>query len=325
MSLIEVPSLDLSSPKIVDEVRSAATQCGFFLLRNHGVDVSVIANAWTTTRDFFDRPASLKEETPMTDDYPYGYAGLNTEKAGNEGGQNAYATSDLKESFQLCLSSAAKPAAGLPAVRWPREPAEFRAALEAYYREMEALAMRLLGVFEEALHVRRGHFTELVSSHWSALRMLNYPEQTTPPNPGQLRIAPHSDYGVLTILRADDAPGGLQVLRADGSWSDVIIPADSFCINLGDLMQRWTNDSWRSTVHRVMNPPPNPGRPTRRQSIAFFCNLNRDASVEVLPTCVTEAQPAKYGPILAFDHLMERHARAMGAKSAFSVQSAAAS
>jgi isopenicillin N synthase-like dioxygenase len=87
------------------------------------------------------------------------------------------------------------------------------------------------------------------------------------------------------------------VLRADGSWSPVVIPEDAFCINLGDLMQRWTNDQWKSTVHRVVNPPVCAGVPTRRQSMAYFCNLDREATVEAIPSCVSAAAPAKYGPI----------------------------
>ena len=296
MAEIPVPTIHLDSPAVVAEVREACAKCGFFLLRGHGVSAPAIAAAWAAAREFFDQPLALKAEVAMTDAYPYGYGGMATEKAGNAGGAAAYDTTDLKESFQICLSSADRPAA-VPAVQWPRAPAALPQALTAYYREMEALAARLLAVFAAALGLPGDFFCARTASHWSALRALNYPEQTRPPNPGQLRIAPHSDYGVLTILRADDAPGGLEVLRADGSWSAVVIPEDAFCINLGDLMQRWTNDQWKSTVHRVVNPPVSAGVPTRRQSMAYFCNLDREATVEAIPSCVSAAAPAKYGPI----------------------------
>lgn len=88
-------------------------------------------------------------------------------------------------------------------------------------------------------------------------------------------------------------------------------------------MARWTNDKWRSTMHRVVCPPIDIGRDTRRQSCAYFCNIAREATVTAIPTCVDEAHPAKYPPINAFDHLMERHARAMGAKKAFRPEDAA--
>jgi len=249
MSDIAVPTIDLTSPTVVEEVRDACNRCGFFLIKSHGVNETVISDAWRTVRDFFDKSEILKNEVAMSEAYPYGYGGMNTEKTGNER-QGAYDTSDLKESFQVCLSSAAKPAA-VPPVRWPREPTTLSVHFTSYYRAMETLAHRLLDIFAKALDLPQDFFPPLCDSHWSALRALNYPEQIHPPNPGQLRIAPHSDYGVLTILRADDAPGGLEVLRVDGSWSPVVIPEDCFCVNLGDLMQRWTNDQWRSTVHRV--------------------------------------------------------------------------
>jgi isopenicillin N synthase-like dioxygenase len=305
MSDIPVPTVDLASPNVVAELKEACEKCGFFLIKNHGVNRGVVDAAWAAVRAFFDSPLANKEAVAMDASYPYGYGGMNTEKAGNEGGASAYATGDLKESFQVCLSSAAAPAA-VPPCRWPREPAALPAAFTAYYREMEALAARLLAHFAAALALPPDFFPPLMDAHWSALRSLNYPEQLTAPNPGQLRIAPHSDYGVITLLRADDAPGGLEVLRSDGSWSAVSIPDDAFCVNLGDLMQRWTNDAWRSTVHRVVNPPADPGVPTRRQSIAYFCNLNKDALVEAIPSCVTAAAPRRYEPINAFEHLMVR-------------------
>ena len=292
------------------------------MIENAGVPRDVIDTAWSETRAFFDLPAEVKGAgCTMAPDYPYGYAPMNNEKAGNAKDGGAYDTSDLKESFQICLSSAAAPAAALPTPRWPQGgPPTLAPALTAYYRAMEALAGELLRIFAAALRLEPDFFLGKARSHWCVLRTLNYPEQppgAPPPNPGQLRIAAHSDYGTLTILRADDAPGGLQVLRADGSWSDVVIPEHAFCVNLGDLMQRWTNDAWRSTVHRVVNPPSNPGRPTRRQSAAFFHNLDREAEVDVIETCVTPDRPAKYGRINAFEHLMQRHALATGAAKAF--------
>ena len=227
--------------------------------------MKIVQEAWTSVREFFDRPEAMKSEVAMSDSYPYGYGGMNTEKTGGER-EGAYDTSDLKESFQVCLSSETKPAA-IPEVRWPREPPSLPAHFTAYYRAMEDLAQRLLLVFAKALGLGVDFFPPLCDSHWSALRALNYPEQTRPPNPGQLRIAPHSDYGVLTILRADNAPGGLEVLRADGTWSPVVIPEDCFCVNLGDLMQRWTNDEWKSTVHRVCKKW---GLGLRQHSFAFL-------------------------------------------------------
>ena len=92
---------------------------------------------------------------------------------------------------------------------------------------------------------------------------LGYPEQSAPPAPGQLRAGAHSDYGVLTILRTEDAPGGLQVRTRAGRWSDVSHIPGSFVVNIGDAMMRWTDDRWVSTQHRVVNPPVAPARSLR--------------------------------------------------------------
>jgi len=94
----------------------------------------------------------------------------------------------------------------------------------------------------------------------------------------------------------------------DGNWHDVPFIPDGFVINLGDLMSRWTNDKWVSTPHRVVNPPPGlAGEENRRQSMAYFCNLNMDADVEVIPTCVSPSSPSKYPPTKAGAHLMAKH------------------
>jgi isopenicillin N synthase-like dioxygenase len=120
-----------------------------------------------------------------------------------------------------------------------------------------------------------------------------------------MRAGAHTDYGSLTILLADNAPGGLE-LYLDGAWHPVKAPANSFIVNLGDLMQRWTNDQWRSTLHRVVPPPPDASGSTRRQSMAFFHNINPDTRVECIPSCRTDTE-AKYAPITAGEWLMQKH------------------
>ena len=143
----------------------------------------------------------------------------------------------------------------------------------------------------------------------------NYPDLDKPPLPGQLRASAHTDYGTLTILLPDDAPGGLQVkARGDDRWLPVPHVPGAFVINLGDLMRRWTNDKWESTLHRVVPPPEDAEGSTRRQSIAFFHNINADYVVECIPTCTDKDNPPKYPPITAQDHLMQKHLASLGKK-----------
>ena len=108
------------------------------------------------------------------------------------------------------------------------------AAFKAYYRALEALNVELLGVFAEALGLKEGFFLDKFDRHASTVRVLHYPAQTEPPEEGQLRCGAHTDFGSHTILLADDSPGGLQVRGRAGGWIDVIPPADSFIVNIGD-------------------------------------------------------------------------------------------
>lgn len=146
----------------------------------------------------------------------------------------------------------------------------------------------------------------------------NYPHQDHQPGKDQIRASPHTDYGSLTILAVDDAPGGLQVMDHAGQWHDVKALPNSFVLNLGDLMQHWTNDEWRSTMHRVVNPPVgetgDQRASNRRQSIAFFHNINGDTLVECFPSCQSPEHPAKHAPVLAGEYLMQKHEAAMGRK-----------
>ena len=125
------------------------------------------------------------------------------------------------------------------------------------------------------------------------MRLNHYPEQTTPPAPGQLRAGAHTDYGLLTILNGENVPGGLQAQTRDGRWLDVETDPRTFVVNIGDLLMRWTNDRWMSNVHRVVNPPDSAAARSRRLSIAFFHHPNYDASIE----CIAPPGQAKYPPV----------------------------
>ncbi|KAI2489442.1 iron ascorbate-dependent oxidoreductase [Fragilaria crotonensis] len=155
--------------------------------------------------------------------------------------------------------------------------------------------------------------SDKMDRHQSALRLLNYPNVTEPTPPGQLRAGAHTDYGAFTILKSGGP--GLQVKRDQTSDSWVDVPTfdseDVFIINLGDMMQRWTNDQWVSTLHRVIVPPFD-GQDHRRQSIAFFVNINGDADVETLSTCIDDDHPLKYEPVTAGQYVLSKYLKSMG-------------
>ena len=127
----------------------------------------------------------------------------------------------------------------------------------------------------------------------------SYPELTAAPG-DSLRAGAHSDYGMFTILRTDAVPG-LQIENPDGSWADVEPNPDMFIVNVGDSIAQWTNDRWRSTMHRVVATDPRP-----RQSFAFFQMANWDARIECLPSCLVEGEPPRHQPVEAGPWLMRK-------------------
>jgi isopenicillin N synthase-like dioxygenase len=168
---------------------------------------------------------------------------------------------------------------------------------------MERVATELMRIFAVGLGMDKHFFDDKVDRHITNFSVLHYPEQPKEPLPGQLRAGAHTDYGSLTILKPDNAPGGLQVLGKEGAWIDVPTLPGTFVVNLGDLMAEWTNDRWVSTLHRVINPPRDKALGSRRISMAFFHQPNYDAIIECLPTCSSADRPARYGRPTSGEHV----------------------
>ena len=161
-----------------------------------------------------------------------------------------------------CLGPAPSPVdAGEAWIRsaslWPSEPADLRLAFTTYFRAQSDVAARLLSIMAVALDLPVDHFAGLIDRHTSALRALHYRAIGAETPVGSLRAGAHSDYGTLTILRTDDVRG-LEIRRPDGTWLEIVPRTDAFIVNLGDSIAQWTNDRWRSTVHRVTLVDPAP-------------------------------------------------------------------
>ena len=294
--------------RAVDE---ACRTIGFFVIVGHGVRQPTIDAVWSAAREFFDLPLEVKRRSPApSEDYAYGYSPIQGEMLARSLGDTT--PPDLKETLNmgpLDLPEVIPPGgeAILAEPRWPEAPASLRPAWEAYFRTMADLAGRLLSIMAVGLDLPADYFEELLDDHSSAMRAINYPELEMPPLPGQLRAGAHTDYGTLSILRFDDAPGGLEVMGPDG-WAAVPMVPGGFVVNLGDMMARWTNDRWVSTLHRAALPPAGAGRSARRQSIVFFHNVRWDAEVRCLPTCLAPGESPRYEPVLAGPHLLSKFA-----------------
>lgn len=142
-----------------------------------------------------------------------------------------------------------------PRICGPSDPRPYSKVYTAYFRTLSTLARTLMRLFAIALDQPETFFDAKIDKHISRLRVRNYPAPLIAPKPGQFRAGPHSDYGSLTILKTEDKPGGLQAYNKAGVWVDVPVMPGCFVVNLGELMARWTNDRWVSTLHRVVNPP----------------------------------------------------------------------
>ena len=307
--------IDLADPNASALIDRACRHTGFLVVTNHDVDQAVIDTAWAATRRFFDLAEADKMAVAMPyPGYPYGYAPLQGERLAASLGDDT--PPDLKETFSMGpIERPARAAADaaeafvFEPTPWPTAAPEFQPALEAYYSAMSALVARIMTLFAEALQLPSNFFDSRIDRHTSALRVLNYPALLEAPQPGQLRAGAHTDYGTVTVLRADDAPGGLEVLvpSPEGDrWTAVPLVPESLIINLGDAMARWTNDRWRSTLHRVVTPPAGVAATSRRQSIAFFHNANWDAVIECIPTCLADGESPRYEPVTAGEHLMSK-------------------
>lgn len=313
-----VPIIDLAVARRSDADRIATARrideanrtVGFLTLTNHGIDPSLLDDLYEVSAEFFDLPIEEKSRY---------YTGRPAESRGYVPPKNRALAStrgiegpaDLMEFFAAGLPDVPQDdpyftsdAAGVnfrPNI-WPNRPERFQDVWTRYYKAMESLAADVMQLFALALNLPADYFDDKIDRHISNLFANHYPPVTEEPLPGQLRVGEHTDYGSLTLLYQRDDVGGLEV-HVDGAWMPVDAMPDAYVINIGDLMARWTNDRWVSTLHRVQVPPPG-RRHERRISFPFFCQPNYDTLIEALPSCVDERHPARYAPITSGENML---------------------
>jgi isopenicillin N synthase-like dioxygenase len=278
---------------------AALEEIGFVTIVDHGVPQAEVATLYGLAKDFFALQLERKLGCMLPEKTkPYGYIPMGLESVA--------ATLHGEEAPDLCEALVfRRPELDGRDGRtnlWPRDMPELKSAVLGYFKTLARLARDLYGLSEIALDLPASYLAPHFKEPSFTLRLVNYPEQPTPPQVGQLRYGAHHDYGGLTILHQDDAPGGLQVSDKSGVWRDVPHRPGAFIINVGDLLSRWTNDRWRSTLHRVVNPPRDVRGSTQRLSVVFFTGPDRASEIGVLPSCVSEANPAKYAPVNAGEY-----------------------
>ena len=300
---------DLSSPlparraAVAARIGAACRKHGFFYVVGHGVAPDLTAAVLEQAAAFFALPL---EEKRLVD------KALSSANRGYEGvgGQTLEpgAKPDLKEGYYIGRDLGPDD----PSVRagrfnhganaWPRRPGRFRPTMEAYYEVMLVLAERVMGGVALSLDLPGDYFTDFCRAPLALLRLLHYPPQA-PRAVDRRGAGAHTDFGGLTLLLQDER-GGLEVHdQATGGWIAAPPVAGAYVVNLGDMIQRWTNGRYRSTLHRVTNRSG-----LERYSAPFFFSGAPGYEVACLPGCRDEGETPP-PPITVEAHMREMYRR----------------
>jgi isopenicillin N synthase-like dioxygenase len=287
--------------KVGEQVRKACTEVGFFYALNHGVPEQVIADTFAAAHRFFDLPDATKRSISVEkSEDNRGYTpllGENTDPT-NKG--------DVHEAFDLALELEAgdpdlqRGLFGYAPNQWPAGPEGFRTALLTYYNEALTFGARIFSAFALALELPEDFFAPKITKPLAVMRVLHYPPQEGTIDEKQIGIGAHSDYECFTILCTDEK-AALQVLNANGEWIEAPPVEGAFIVNVGDMMERWTNGYFQSTIHRAINRT---GK--QRYSIPLFFGTNPDVEIAVLESCQSAGNPPKFDPIQAGAYVEQR-------------------
>ncbi|MCC7046606.1 MAG: isopenicillin N synthase family oxygenase [Alphaproteobacteria bacterium] len=294
--------------RVAAEFRRAAAEVGFFYVKNHNVAQPVIDRALDGARRFFALPDEAKNQVRVRD-WHRGFLKVGQAKMYDD------AKADLKESFIYGLEIAADDpdfrAGNLMVVpnRWPAAMPDLRDALYLYFTQAMECGRTLLRGFALGMDLPEDSFVSRWRKSISRGAALYYPPQ--PPNLGreQFGVAPHTDFGVLTVLWQDDS-GGLQVLNKQKQWVTAHPIPGTLVVNVGDLLARWTNDGFASTPHRVVNTTGH-----ARYSMPVAVDPDHDTLVDPRVVCRPGETP-RYEPITCGDYLNWRFNKAFAYRKA---------
>jgi isopenicillin N synthase-like dioxygenase len=267
---------------VAAEINAACVDTGFFTVTGHGVATDLLDRTRQAAADFFAATEDVKNAVLRPPEkISRGWNPPADRSLANTLGEDT--PPDLQEAWAMGSPDIGQTpyytdGAGARIFapnKWP-EIAGYRDTVEEYYRAMTGLSDDMMRGFALALDLDEHYFRNKADRPGSIVRLVRYPAQLDTPRPGQLRAGAHSDYGSFTFVRGDNVPGGLQVSDGKGGWHDVEAPDDGFVCNIGDTMQLWTGGRFRSTLHRVVNPPADAVREDRI-SLVYFHLPNHDA------------------------------------------------
>lgn len=296
---------------IAAAVDAACRTVGFMQITGHGIDEATLDGLRRAIDWFFGLPNDTKRASiaPRAS-INRGYTPPRAERLSYSLG--VVSPDDLFEAFNVGSSVSDFPDLDLdPEIYaediWPDADGAdaFRRDVEAWSAAAGAVARRMTEIFAVALGLPEQHFASFTDHSMDVLRMNHYQVPDDIELGDEMGMGAHTDYGIVTVLWADPVPG-LEILRPDGSWSPVTPVPGGLLINLGDLLARWSNDRWLSTMHRVVPPRDEQGRLTRRRSAAFFHDGNADAVISTLPTCRAPDGTTSYDDVTAAEHLAHK-------------------
>lgn len=304
LPVVDVSGLYASDPaarrRVAAEIGAAARDSGFLYVVGHPIADAARERLLVATRTFFARPMDEKMRS---------YIGNSKSHSGYvPPGEEVFYDQkpDRKEAYDVSLdvpeddpdvASGRTPMLG--PVQWPDDPA-FRTAVGAYYTDISALARTLFRGFALALDLPETYFEAYLTKPPSQLRLIHYPYAADAPadEPG---IGAHTDYECFTILWPT-APG-LEVMNGAGAWIDAPPIDGAFIINIGDMLEAWSNGTFVATSHRVRKVK------EERYSFPYFAACNYHTVVEPLPQFLSDGQPARFEPLVAGDHLLAQTAQ----------------
>ncbi len=304
-----IPLVDLSTfvngdatqrQAFVDKLGKAFHEIGFVGVTGHGISQDLIDQFYSAAKAFFSQSVAVKRQ--------YELAGMAGQRGYTSFGKEHAKQSDvadLKEFFQI----GQEVADGHPHKdRYPNNPdvaevPEFMQLGRQLYRAFENSGGNLLRAIALHLELPENYFEEKIEAGNSILRAIHYPPITQEPA-SAIRAEQHEDINLITLLVGASA-GGLQLLDKDDVWQEIVPENDEIVINVGDMLQRLTNNYLKSTTHRVVNPPREEWHKPRL-SIPFFLHPKSEMDLSVLDFCVTENNPINYEPITAGEYLDER-------------------
>lgn len=284
--------------QFVQALGDAYENVGFVAVTNHGISADLIAALYTEIAQFFEMPLATKEKYKKPElAGQRGYTSFGTEHA------KGFEAPDLKEFFQFGQAPDEHGANEYPDNVSVDELPAFTPTMLAAYKAFEQSGAALLQAIALYLGLVEHYFDGYVDRGNSILRAIYYPPITAEPQ-SAIRAEQHEDINLITLLVGASAEG-LQILTKQGEWAPATALPDQIVVNVGDMLQRLTNNRLKSTTHRVVNPPKEQWH-TPRYSIPFFLHPKADMSLACLESCISEANPKAYEDYTAGQYLDER-------------------